>query len=220
MKKVIIGIVVLLIVVAVGAGSFVFLRNDSSEDQKGDENPFAPALTDGEALTATITATTKKGNKTVTVMKHDGQGNSEYTIGGTSNSRVVFTDDFYYSCSKGSCLKFSKDSGNTFNTDPGAYDMSQTDVNKIRENVTHEGQKPCPSGGGTCEVYTTTKLTSDGGTATIYMDSATKKIVQTSIEDSEGVKTKIVYEYGAVTVDVPKNAKEQNYEIPSNFIEE
>lgn len=220
MKKVIIGIVVLLIVVAAGAGSFVFLRNDSSEDQVGGENPFAPALTDGEALTATITATTNKGKKTVTVMKLDGQGNSEYTIGGTNNSRVVFTKDYYYTCGKGNCIKFSKDSENTFNTDPGAYDMSQSDVNKIRENVTHEGQKPCPDGNGTCEVFTTNKLSSDGGTATIYMDTATKKIVEITIEDAAGSKTKIVYKYGAVTVDVPKNAKEQSYEIPSSLIQE
>jgi hypothetical protein len=220
MKKVIIGIVIALVVIGAGAAGYTLIKKNNTNNSTENKTAFSPESTDGQAFTATVTATPKKGNKTLTVMKTDGQGVSQYTIGSNGQSRLVFTKDFYYACSKTSCSKVPSSATAGFVADPKSYDVSQADINNANQSASQQGQQPCPVGGGTCDVWQTSGLIQDDSTGKVYVNTESHRVVQIETENPEGLKTKIVYNYGPVDISVPTNARELNIEIPSGFIEE
>ncbi len=215
MKKIIIGVVAVVVVIAAaGAGYALIKKNNSDTATEENQSAFNPASTEGQAFIATVTATPRKNKKTVTVMKTDGQGASEYLLNSSTKSRMVFTKDFYYVCAKNSCSKFSSSASHGFISDPNTYDVSQADINNAQEKAVHEGQQPCPTGNGTCDVWSTEGLSEVGTTAKVYVDSESRRVVQIDAKSEDGVMTKIVYDYKPVTITIPKNAHEIKFEIP------
>lgn len=220
MKKIMVGAIAAVIVAAAAGAGYMIIKKNNQEPAVDHQATFKPESTDGQALTATITVTPKKGKKTVTVVKSDGQGKSEYEIKtGKSKTRLVFTSDFYYSCTNKKCVKFSKDAAETFSVDPAIYDMSQADINRLQEKASYQNQQPCPSGTGTCDVWTTAGINGDLTSSTVYLDAESHRVVEIHADNQNGAKVKIVYEYGPVTVDVPKNARNIKIDVPTGPID-
>lgn len=213
MKKVIIGIIIAVVVVAAGIGGYTFIKKKNADSSNENQSNFQPSSTDGQPFIATTTVTPKKGAKTVTVMKTDGQGNSEYVLDNSNNTKLVFTDDFYYTCSRNKCSKIASTADMGFVADPKSHHVSQAEINNAQENAQFESQQPCPDG-GTCDVWKANAFNDSGSVATIYMETASRRVVQINVEDAEGTKTVTKYKYEPVNIQIPSNAREITIKIP------
>lgn len=219
MKKIIIGVVVAIVVIAAGVGGFLLVKKNTSNTDDDNKTLFQPTSTDGQPFIATTVVTPKKGSKATTVMKTDGQGISEYTLKTGGGTKLVFTKDFYYACSGNRCSKIPSDAENGFVSDPKSYDITQAEINNAQKSAQFVGQQSCLDG-QICDVWTANAFNDSGSSATIYVDSESRRVLQIVVTDEEGTKAVTTYAYEPVNIKIPSNAREIKIQIPSAPIEE
>ncbi|HSW80314.1 MAG TPA: hypothetical protein VLG47_06060 [Candidatus Saccharimonadales bacterium] len=146
----------------------------------------------------------------ITTLQSDGKGNYTYTLflDGKPINTTTYTPDALYVC-KGTptaCVKYPPDtSSNDFQ--PTNYLYSTDIIKKINalKTTAYQGQKPCPIGGGTCDVWTYSVAQSK---KTDYVNTATKRLV-TVIDaghfGKSSITSKITYQYQDEHINVPTN---------------
>ncbi len=213
MKKVlIIGAVIVLVLGVAAGGYFLFFNGEESTttntssqtENTASTNEFSLALTQNVPMVATI-STTQDGEKNTFVMSFDGKGNSEYEVEQNGEQvRFISTKTDYYMCNTQGCFKYANTQEQTGTSNPDEYEYDQTEIDAFKANSTYKGQQSC--GSGTCDVWEVANF-SGGGTATLYIDSTSKRIMK--IESAfNGSTTTITYDYKDVTIEVPADAQE------------
>lgn len=173
-------------------------QNQSSSEQQAS---FAPLSTKNTAFVATFT-TSDPSQQGALVIESDGKGTSRLTV--TRNNEkttTIYTTDAYYLCQGDNCIKYPIASANA-GQNPAQYDYDESDIAAAKNSAKYQGQQSCPA--GTCDVWVVTE--EDGHTTSVYVDTKTKRVSQVEAEH-DGEKTKIVYEYKAVTINIPTNAQ-------------
>ncbi len=211
MKKFLIigGVVVIVLGAATGGYLVFFLGDNDQQDATGQtettENAFNPVATEGVPVVATVT-TTQDGETQTFVMEFDGNGNSQYEMDSDGQTiRFVTTKDAHYMCNDAQgCFRYPTSDAQQGAVDPGQYEYSQSDIDNFRANATHKGQQSCST--GTCDVWDVSNF-QDSGTATVFIDTASKRIVK--IESTfNGSTSTIEFDYRDVTIEIPTDAQE------------
>ena len=212
MKKILIGIAILLLL---GGGAYFLTKGDddanqaetqtntqtSTDNQSSSGSNFSPVSTEGQDFVATITTSSTAGTSTAK-FEQDGS-KTRYTLSSNGQeSQFVYTKDFYYSCSSGTCYKFPISQSSSSGVDAKSYSYTQEQLASYKNSATSKGRQDCP-GGGTCEVWSVGTTTAS---TTLYIDVNNQRIRQ--VESTIGGATsKITYEYKDVTIAIPANAK-------------
>lgn len=208
----ILSIIVLVLLVGGVVAYFVHKNNEpepksssTSSSQSSSKTPaFTPAVNSNQPYSATITSTVSGQPKSATLIS-DGKGNYSYTYQANGQTlTTIYTADAYYICtSSTTCVKYptTSTSASTFN--PATYQYDSTKLEALKNTAAYKGQKTCPGGSGTCDVWAVTSA-SGNTTSTLYVDSTSKRILKAT-SSSGTTSNDVTYEYKDVHIAVPTN---------------
>ncbi len=181
---------------------------DSTANNAGKSTPvanapasFAPAVTTNQPFEAKITSS--GATSTQATMDYDGQGSVSYAAQQDGQtSKFIFTNKAYYVCTGSQCLKYpaSQSASSSFNPNTYQYDASK--INALKNGVAYKGQQACPSGNGTCQVWSGS---SRGTTSTVYINAANYRIDRVTAK-TDNITTTVTYQYKKITITPPANA--------------
>lgn len=209
-------IVIIIVVILVGGGVAYWLSQKDKEEEPTKSNStsqstnnsgnksFAALANNDSDFSAVITSKTDDGKTVAATMEYD-KDSGAYSYKAAANGEgvtLIYTKDAYYMCqSADNCIKYPISQNTGFN--PGDYSYTQAKLDSYKQSSTYQGQEACPDGEGTCDVW---KTSTGGVDSTIYLDSASKKVVQIKTV-KDGTESTVAYSYKSVTVTPPANAE-------------
>src|SRR5690606_7602841 len=206
MKKVALGLIVIVLVAAGAVGYFRFMKksdgephaNQASQNREANDDPNKLQFESTEKTPMVVTITTKADGKTATTtMQFDGEGRSQYEA--KQNGQVmtfIIDKTHYYTSNDVGCYKFANMQEQQGETDPKQYQFDQTKIDELSAEATYKGKQSCSR--GTCDVWELKNFQSQGS-AEVFVDSATKRISSINSQFN-GSTTTITYAYQPVTI--------------------
>ena len=212
-------ILIVLAVLLIGGGVAAYFVNKNNQDEKAQKaaetseaantnqasntKTLEAASTSGKPFVATVN-TTINGKDVTGIMSSDGQGNVSYVYKADGKDiSLIYTADAYYLCSgTETCLKYAASKSSSSGFDPSTYQFDSSRLNALKNTAAYQGQQTCPTGTGTCDVWS---VTSGSTTTTMYVNASTKQIAKVTTK-SGTTTSDITYEYKAVTVAAPTNS--------------
>ncbi len=213
MKKVVIGILAVILVIGAGVwlvkkkGNNQTAQNQSTQSSQPTSTTtpasFNPQALDGLEYTATLTTVTPNGGNVSATVEYDKDTNAWHYSGQSDSSSIeaIYATDAYYIKTNGNWMKLPlTQASQSFN--PSQYKYDQASLKDLQGKAQDKGTQNCPA--GTCQVWEVSNY-QNNDKITFYVDKKTNRISQI-VTEAAGGKTTIVYSYKDVTVDIPTNA--------------